>query len=304
MTTSFTGFSSIVSIIMAFITMLTSVFTSVSTGLEKKRSDFPVQDFEEKADDCLRIMSFNVRCANVGTASAASRHGIVAETIEKGHPDSVGVQEATPEWMNALKKRLGDEYAYVGVGRDDGDNDGEYSAVFYLKDKYEPQDSGTFWLSETPEVPSKGWDAACTRICSYALLEDKQTGTRFAHANSHFDHVGEVAQQKEAEQVSAFVRDKFADVPCVFTADMNVLPTSEPYRIMTASLRDAAVTCADSVKRGTFHNAHPDKITDSTIDYVLYAGAWEPVHFRTVTVGIDDRFVSDHFPVYADMKLK
>lgn len=276
----------------------------------KKGDSYDPKDFvqiplEPKEDGLIRVFSFNLRCSDVNGVPMPERCELAVRFLrqEQAAADVIGVQEATPDWMRVLTAGLPD-YDYVGVGRDNGSDKGEYSAVFYKKDKYRVLDSGTFWLSETPEVPSKGWDAACTRICSYALLEDKQTGTRFAHANSHFDHVGEVAQQKEAEQVSAFVRDKFADVPCVFTADMNVLPTSEPYRIMTASLRDAAVTCADSVKRGTFHNAHPDKITDSTIDYVLYAGAWEPVHFRTVTVGIDDRFVSDHFPVYADMKLK
>ena len=276
----------------------------------KKGDSYDPKDFvqiplEPKEDGLIRVFSFNLRCSDVNGVPMPERCELAVRFLrqEQAAADVIGVQEATPDWMRVLTAGLPD-YDYVGVGRDNGSDKGEYSAVFYKKDKYRVLDSGTFWLSETPEVPSKGWDAACTRICSYALLEDKQTGARFAHANSHFDHVGEVAQQNEAKLVSAFVRDKFADVPCVFTADMNVLPTSEPYRIMTASLRDAAVTCADSVKRGTFHNAHPDKITDSTIDYVLYAGAWEPVHFRTVTVGIDDRFVSDHFPVYADMKLK
>lgn len=276
----------------------------------KKGDSYDPKDFvqiplEPKEDGLIRVFSFNLRCADVNGVPMPERCELAVRFLrqEQAAADVIGVQEATPEWMRVLTEGLPD-YDYVGVGRDNGSDKGEYSAVFYKKDKYRVLDSGTFWLSETPEVPSKDWDAACTRICSYALLEDKQTGARFAHANSHFDHVGEVAQQNEAKLVSAFVRDKFADVPCAFTADMNVLPTSEPYRIMTASLRDAAVTCTDSVKRGTFHNAHPDKITDSTIDYVLYAGAWEPVHFRTVTVGIDDRFVSDHFPVYADMKLK
>jgi len=165
-------------------------------------------------------------------------------------------------------------------------------------------DSDTFWLSETPDVSSFGWDADCKRVCSYALLEDKQTGTRFVHVNSHFDHIGAVAQKNEAEMVFAFIREKFSDMPAVFTADMNVLPDSEPYRIMTASLKDASLTSADSVKYGTFHNCKPQNMKEHTIDYVLYTGDWNPVHYRTVTVGVDGRYVSDHFPIYADMKLK
>ena len=260
---------------------------------------------EEKENGLIRVVSFNLRCADVNGVPMEERCDLAVRFLlqEQVAADTIGVQEATPEWMKVLTEGL-PAYDYVGVGREDGRNKGEYSAIFYRKDKYQVLDSGTFWLSETPDVVSKGWDAACIRVCSYALLEDKQTGVRFAHVNSHFDHVGAVAQQNEAKMVSAFVREKFSDVPCVFTADMNVLPTSEPYRVMTSDLKDASVTCADSVKCGTFHNVRPNQMKDHTIDYVLYAGAWEPMHYRTVTVGIDNRFVSDHFPIYADMKLK
>ena len=268
-------------------------------------SEFVQIPVEPKEDGVIRVVSFNLRCADVNGVRMEDRCDLAVRFLkqEQVAADTIGVQEATPEWMRVLTEGL-PAYDYVGVGREDGDCKGEYSAVFYLKDKYQVLDSGTFWLSETPDVVSKGWDADCKRVCSYALLEDKQTGVRFAHVNSHFDHVGAVAQQNEAKMVSTFVQEKFADVPRVFTADMNVLPTSEPYKIMTSQLKDSSLTCPDSVRFGTFHNAKPDQMKDYIIDYVLYAGAWEPVHYRTVTVGIDDRFVSDHFPIYADMKLK
>ena len=259
---------------------------------------------EEKEDGLIRVVSFNLRCADVNGVPMPERCDLAVRFLRQAQTaaDTIGVQEATPEWMQALSEGLPD-YDYVGIGREEGGK-GEYSAVFYQKEKYRVLDSGTFWLSETPDVVSKGWDAACKRVCSYALLENRQTGVRFAHVNSHFDHVGAAAQQNEAKMVSAFVREKFANVPCVFTADMNVLQTSEPYQIMTSSLRDASLTSPDSVRFGTFHNCKPNQMKDYIIDYVLYTGAWEPAHFRTVTVGIDDRFVSDHFPIYADMKLK
>ena len=305
MITSFTGFSSIVAIIMAFITMLTSVYGSVSNSLENKQSNFPVQDFEEKADDCLRIMSFNVRCTNVGTATAASRHGIVAETIKKGHPDSVGVQEATPSWMEALKLRLGDEYAYVGVGRDDGDNNGEYSAIFYLKDKYEPQDSGTFWLSETPDKPSMGWDAACRRVCTWVVLKNKTTGETYVHLNSHFDHIGQTARSESVKMILAKASE-YPDLPVVFTADMNVVEGSKNYQEITAdgTLRDTKHLAPDTMDCCTYHDTKPEMHDGDVIDYVLINKHFDAKVYRVVTAGIDGKFVSDHYPIYADIVIK
>jgi len=104
-------------------------------------------DFLPKKDDVIRIMSFNIRCSGVGVQTAESRYPLVSETILKGDPDSVGLQEATPEWMDYLKDALGDKYDYVGIPRED---EGEYSSIFYKKDKYEVEESGNFWLSETP----------------------------------------------------------------------------------------------------------------------------------------------------------
>ena len=118
-------------------------------------------------------MSFNIRCTNVGRDTWEDRIGIVTDTMVNSKADSIGVQEATPEWMATLKETLTD-YDYVGVARDDGKNQGEYSAVFYLKDKYNLIDSGNFWLSETPETPSLGWDAGCNRVCTWAVLENKK----------------------------------------------------------------------------------------------------------------------------------
>ncbi len=271
-------------------------------GDRYNKEDFVQIPLEPKEDGDIRIMSFNLRCSDVNGVKMKDRCNLAVKFLLQAQADTVGVQEATPEWMKVLSEGL-PEYGYVGVGRDGGDK-GEYSAVFYLKEKYTVRDSGTFWLSETPEVSSYGWDADCKRVCSYALLENKQNGTRFVHVNSHFDHVGAVAQKNEAEMVSAFMREKFGDDPKVFTADMNVLPDSEPYRIMTSLLQDASLTGKDSVKYGTYHDCKPQKMKEHTIDYVLYTGKWEPAHYRTVTVGVDGRFVSDHFPIYADMKLK
>ena len=189
--------SSIAAIVMAFITMLTSIFGII----QSKPDDTVVQGFEQKEESSMRIMSFNIRCTNVGKDSWEDRIGIVSQTMLDSEADSIGVQEATPEWMATLKETVGEKYSFVGVGRDDGANEGEYSAIFYLKDKYKVVESDTFWLSETPDKPSFGWDAACRRVCTWAILEDLQTGKQYLHMNTHFDHVGVSARANSVEMI-------------------------------------------------------------------------------------------------------
>ena len=121
----------------------------------------------------MKVMSFNVLCSGKGQNWWGKRKPLVRDVIRKYDPDTFGLQEAHYRWMNYLCKELKDTYDYVGVGRDNGKRMGEFSPVFYKKDKYEVIETGNFWLSETPEKPGKGWDAACVRICSYAVLKDK-----------------------------------------------------------------------------------------------------------------------------------
>ena len=211
--------------LMAFLTMVSSIFGIIQNKPADKQV---IQGFEVKEESVMRVMSFNIRCANVGTDSWEDRIGIVSQTMLDSEADSIGVQEATPEWMATLKETVGDKYSYVGVGRDDGDNKGEYSSIFYLKDKYTAVESGTFWLSETPEKPSRGWDAACNRVCTWAVLQNKETGEKYVHINTHFDHIGITARKNSVDMIVEKAKE-FTDIPVVFTADMNVKQDSENF---------------------------------------------------------------------------
>ncbi len=267
--------------------------------------DWPevIQDFEtKKSDDTIRIMSFNIRCTNVGRDSWEDRIGIVTETMVKSEADSIGVQEATPEWMATLKETLTD-YDYVGVARDDGDNQGEYCALFYLKDKYNLIDSGNFWLSETPDKPSLGWDAACNRICTWAVLENKETKEQYLHVNSHFDHEGVVARRESVKMILSFI-EEYKDLPVVFTADMNVQEGSENYTQFIQELYDTKFEAEDNMIYLTYHDTKPSKHQGDIIDYVMVNDNFEALSYKVVTAGIDERYVSDHFPVYADLEIK
>lgn len=259
-------------------------------------------DFEVMPDNAIRIMSFNIRYGDLGVLTAEDRYDAVKTVIKKGFPDSIGLQEATPEWMDYLKTAL-DGYSYVGVGRDDGDNQGEYAAIFYLEDKYNVIDSGTFWLSDTPDEVSKGWGADCYRICTWVILENKITGQQYVHMNAHFDFANDEVRYNSADLILEKAKE-FGDIPVVFTADMNFSETSEYYQHMENDgyFINAKYDAEDTMDYLTYHDRNPKEHENSKIDYILINGKFDAKVFRVVTEGIGGKYVSDHFPIYADIK--
>ena len=265
--------------------------------------DFPLIAPEAKPEGAARIMSFNIRCDDVNGVPMKQRTDIAIRQIKEVMPDSLGVQEATPEWMETLQKKL-PEYGCVGVARDNGktrDRKGESCPVLYLRTKYILLDHGDFWLSDTPDEPSYGPGAACRRVCTWAKLKDIKTGAVYVHVNTHFDHVSEEARVLGGEIVNRYIEEHFADVPVVFTADMNTRENGEAYATMTQNLVNTRHTAADSVGYGTFHACSPETHANHYIDFVLCSGDIQALTYRTVTAGVDGRFVSDHFPIYADV---
>ena len=300
-------------VILKRIVVLTMAFVSLLPSSDGKKFadycgdyDFPRIGAEQQQPDTVRVMSFNIRCADVNGVNVSDRIGIAVRQIKEVMPDTMGVQEATPEWMKALDKKL-PLYGWVGLDRDTGESaikSGESCPIFYLKAKYKLVDSGNFWISDTPDVPSRGPGAACVRICTWVKLEDRKTGETFVHVNTHYDHVSEEARVQGALIVTRFIEEHFADVPVVFTADMNTSEKGEAYATMTKNLADARFTAPDCVTYGTFHaGKDPNQRADYYIDFVLFSQGFTPVAYRTLTRGIDGRFVSDHFPIYADLKI-
>lgn len=292
---------------ISFFLIVISVFTS--SGLIKwadsmEGHDFEITEATEKDADALRIMSFNVRVTDNNGVPSIARRSLVIKEIQKLAPDSFGLQEASPDWMLAVKSAL-PEYGCVGVARDNGLETlgiGEASPVFYLLEKLELVDHGDFWLSETPQKPSYGPGAGSRRVCTWAKLRERGSGRIYVHVNTHLDNVSEDARVFGAKLIVDFIRENFADLPVVFTADMNTGERGEAYHTMTALLADARYTASDSAGRGTFHECEPEAHPDLKLDYILCSGNVEVDTFRVVTDGIDGRFVSDHFPLYADVK--
>ena len=250
------------------------------------------------AEGEIRIMSFNIRCAEFTRARKIAVPQLVLEYL----PDSVGMQECTYNWFKQLTSTL-DNYAFIGVGRDTGDRSsrcGEMSPILYRTDKYNLIDSGTFWLSETPEEVSYGWDAACRRICTWVILENIQTGEQYVHINTHMDHKGEEARQNATAMITEFA-DTF-DLPTVITGDFNFDKGCDKYNhILEAGYFDTAELTENTDTGRTYH-AYDGGLEGLPIDFIFTDSEETAVSaFKIIRDQYDEAYPSDHYPVYADL---
>ena len=249
----------------------------------------------EKKND-IKVISYNVR-VNVESDGEnkwdARKHASVA-MINEEKPTIFGLQEAKPEQMQYLVENL-PQYGHIGVGREDGVSSGEHMTIFYLKDEVELLDGGTFWLSETPEEPSMGWDAACKRSCTWTKLRMKDTGKEFAYINTHLDHVGKVAQREGL----ALICKRFAEIvpvgmPAFLTADFNAVTSDPIFEPLNAEMLDAREVAPETDRRGTFNGWGK---ADSVIDHIFFRGA-EAHSFKVLRdKDYGAPYISDHYPV-------
>jgi endonuclease/exonuclease/phosphatase family metal-dependent hydrolase len=262
----------------------------------------PSQD----ATDGLNAMSFNIRFNNPGDSIHAwpNRRDRVASVIRFHQADVAGLQEALIGQIRDLEQRL-PGYAWIGVGRDDGEEGGEFSPIFYRTDRLELLDHDTFWLSEAPDVPgSQSWDAALPRIVTWARFRDRQTDRTFYHLNTHFDHVGEEARLESARLITQRVDSLAGDVPTVVTGDFNVTPDTAPYAHLANALTDA-YTAVD-VPHGppsTFFGFEVTEEPGRRIDYVFTTNGVAAQRFGTLTDQWRGHYPSDHLPVLAEVAL-
>jgi endonuclease/exonuclease/phosphatase family metal-dependent hydrolase len=260
----------------------------------------------------LRVMSFNLRYDNPGDGPNqwSNRKDRVAALIRYHRADVIGVQEALLGQLVDLEARL-PGFARIGVGRTDGRSAGEFSAILYRTDRFTIDDSGTFWLSPTPETPgSKGWDTAIERIATWARFRDRVTGCRWVHLNTHFDHVGQVARAESARLIRIRLAALAAGRPVVLTGDLNTEPTDPPYRILTRDTIDQAIAPLTdaflSSRTGNYGptgtwNAFTAIEADRRIDYVLVSAPIVVHEHAILSDRWDDRFPSDHLPVIAEL---
>ncbi len=266
---------------------------------------------ETAPDTSLKIMSFNIRYDNPGDGQNAwkNRRDTVAQTISFHDVDICGLQEVLDHQLQDLVEMLFD-YDWIGVGRDDGDKEGEYAPVFYRSDLLQLLESGFFWLSETPEVAgSFGWDAACTRIVTWGKFSIKSTGEEFYFFNTHFDHVGQISREKSAGLLLEKIESKTSFAPVIVTGDFNCTNKNKAYTILTSGmddgtqLQDTQILSLNGHYGGTqtFNGFKPDLRPNSIIDFIFVRNSGPVLKHGIISDRWDGRFVSDHYPVLAEV---
>ena len=254
----------------------------------------------------LRVMTFNIRYNNPNDGEHAwpNRKARVASTILFNGADLVGVQEALKEQMDDLASLL-PGYAWIGVGRDDGQEAGEYSAIIYNQERLEVLDSGTFWLSTTPEVPgSKDWDAAITRIATWGQFKDHQTGATFYQFNTHFDHRGVEARKHSAAMIADRATQTAGDLPLVVTGDFNFTEEAEGYPLLTEKLNDTFYS-SEQPHHGpeaTFYGFEVSGEPGRRIDYIFVNDNFRVLQHATLSDNWEGAFASDHLAVVTTLQ--
>lgn len=248
----------------------------------------------------LNLATYNVRLntAQDGANAWPHRKEMVKELVRYHEFDVFATQEGLPGQIDDLAAMQ--EFGHVGAGRDDGKRAGEHSAIFYRRARFDLLDAGDFWLSQTPDRPSLGWDATCcNRIASWAELRDKSSGTRFFFFSVHFDHQGEVARRESARLVLAKVRIIAGDAPVIVAGDLNSTPDTEQVATMRSMLDDAyAVSAAPPYGPvGTFNGFRIDDPLEKRIDYIFVSPQVKVLKYAALTDSRQGRFPSDHLPV-------
>lgn len=261
----------------------------------------------------VNVMSFNIRMDNPEDSlnNWKYRKDVAAQIIKDQNIDIVGTQEVLHNQLQDLLERLPD-YNYVGVGREDGKQKGEYAALFYKKERFEEEDSGTFWLSETPDVAgSKGWDGACERVASWAVLKDKETGKKIFAINTHLDHVGETARQKGVTLLIDRAKELSNGLPVIITGDFNAERESgvikhalDPNNSMQLFDSYAIASTTDNAK-WTFHDF--GKLPEEERPYIDYVFVNKSVivdEYKVMDEKLNDIYLSDHCPIVAKLTIK
>jgi endonuclease/exonuclease/phosphatase family metal-dependent hydrolase len=260
------------------------------------------------AQTTYTISTYNIRFDNPrDTGNEWSARRPMVEALIQFHDfDILGTQEGLYHQLQGLDSTL-EDYVYVGVGRSDSVRAGEFSAIFYKKDKFEVRAKGDFWLSPTPAKPGPGWDARIPRICSWVRLRDRKTKKEFYVFNAHFDHQGVVARNESSKLILEKIRSIAGTAPVIFMGDLNTSQTQESYLTLARSglLKDAY----DLVKKpymlnGTFNGFDIARKTPDRIDHIFVTGKFKVQKWGVLTDSYSGKVPSDHYPVLAVVTLR
>ncbi len=257
----------------------------------------------------MTMMSYNIRYATDRDSMNAwtYRKAFLLNQVQFYEPDVMGTQEGLKHQLDYLAAGLTD-YKYVGIGRDDGQTKGEYTAIFYNQDKFKLLEEGTFWLSQTPDTVGLGWDAVCNRTCTYILIENKKTKQKCWVFNTHFDHIGKVARANAAKLILAKAKSiNVKNYPIVLMGDFNVEPTDPVYHLLTKQLADCQKVSEQAPfgNEGTFNGFKFHELLTRRIDYIFVDDTQLKVlKYAALSDSKDCRYPSDHLPVFVKVGMR
>jgi len=256
----------------------------------------------------ITVMTYNIRCGFCEDSSSvnnwSNRKYLIAYLIKSHKPDLIGLQEAEMFQVNELIEML-DEYDWYGVSREDGKKKGESTAILYKKKRFKPLIKNTFWLSETPDRVSKGWDAALNRTVTVIKFKDKKLKKEFYYANTHFDHIGEIARKESSRLIVNLLSKYSKDFSVIFSGDLNYTSTSDGYKILSEKLFDSKLV-AENESGGniTFNGFGKDIQPDNKIDFIFVNDKVSVLSHIVDTTLFNGLYPSDHYPVIAEIKIK
>lgn len=251
------------------------------------------------------VGTFNIRYDNLGDSGNLwkDRKAYVASLIRFHDFDVFGTQEGLKHQLDDIQQQL-PQYERYGIGRDDGATKGEYSAIFYKKEKYQLIKSGDFWLSETPDKPGFGWDARINRICSWVQLKDKISGQPFFCFNVHFDHQGMMARKESSKLLLSKIQSISGKDPVILTGDFNGDHTTEWYQTLANSgiIKDSFREVQyPYVNNGSFQNFGRNFNTNDIIDHIFISSHFNTKRWGVLTDSYSGKFPSDHFPILTEL---
>ena len=257
----------------------------------------------------LKVMTYNIRYDNPndGDNHWELRKRWLANQVNFVEPDVMGIQEGLSHQVAFLEDAL-PTYNHIGVGRDDGKMAGEFTAIFFKSEKLELINHATFWLSETPEKPSVGWDAALERICTYALFRNRNSNQKFWVFNTHFDHRGDTARAKSVDLLVTEIKKlNIEGLPVFLMGDLNLEPDSAPIKKLSEEMNDARNFSTDLTfgPIGTFNGFKHDQPVQRRIDYVFTSPYGIEVRkYAVLSDSKDRKYPSDHLPVVVEAILR
>lgn len=264
----------------------------------------------------MKVMTYNIRyagAADTGVIKWNHRKYFISSIIRYHEPDIIGMQEVTAVQLRYFDSTL-NNFSHAGAGRDDGRQGGEFSPVFFNSKLYEHLAGSTFWLSPTPQQPSKGWDAALPRICTWVKLKDRRTATVFYVFNTHFDHVGATARKESAKLLLRHIHRIAGEMPVILMGDFNSEESDVPIDILTAVNEKQGNAFSDAMKisKTPHHGSNStfcgfdvkQGIIGGRIDYIFVSADIKVLTHATLTDFKGDHFPSDHFPVMSEVTLR